>query len=234
MVPKNRVRFAFWGGEEAGLIGSDYYVSQLSAGQVKDHAVNLNFDMVASPNFARYVYDGDGSALGTKGPNGSGVVEQGLSGLLQVPGLPVAPTEFDGRSDYLGFIDNGIPAGGLFTGAEDLKTEAEAAVFGGTAGAPLDKCYHQECDTIKNLHTGVLEEMSDATAHTTLAFAMTPSAVNGTDKGRGSGQADLKYKADKLLKQGQGGSAAAGTVLSAEQARDEQQRRRDGQQQQAG
>ena len=114
--------------------------------------------------------------------------------------LPVAPTAFDGRSDYFGFINNGIPAGGLFTGAEDLKTPEEAAIFGGTAGAPLDPCYHSACDTIDNLDAGVLEEMADAIAHSTLTFAMTTSAVNGTTKGNGAGNVDLEYKANKLLK----------------------------------
>ena len=69
--PENRVRFAFWGGEEDGLVGSDFYISQLSARELKEHAVNLNFDMVGSPNYVRFVYDGDGSAFGETGPNGS-------------------------------------------------------------------------------------------------------------------------------------------------------------------
>lgn len=198
--PVNRVRFAFWGGEEDGLIGSEYYVSQLSARQLKDHAVNLNFDMVGSPNFVRYVYDGDGSAFGEKGPNGSALVEKVFLDYFASQNLPVAPTAFDGRSDYFGFINNGIPAGGLFTGAEDLKTAEEAAVFGGTAGAPLDPCYHSACDTIDNVNITVLEEMSDAIAHSTLTFAMTISAVNGTAKGNGTGNVDLEYKANKLLK----------------------------------
>lgn len=198
--PTNRVRFAFWGGEEDGLIGSEYYVSQLSARQLKDHAVNLNFDMVGSPNFVRYVYDGDGSAFGEKGPNGSALVEKVFLDYFASQNLPVAPTAFDGRSDYFGFINNGIPAGGLFTGAEDLKTAEEAAVFGGTAGAPLDPCYHAACDTIGNVNTTVLEEMADAIAHATLTFAMTTSAVNGTGKGNGTGNVDLEYKANKLLK----------------------------------
>ncbi len=150
--PTNRVRFAFWGGEEDGLIGSEYYVSQLTARQLKDHAVNLNFDMVGSPNFVRYVYDGDGSAFGEKGPNGSALVEKVFLDYFKSQNLPVAPTAFDGRSDYFGFINNGIPAGGLFTGAEDLKTAEEAAIFGGTAGAPLDPCYHAACDTIDNVN----------------------------------------------------------------------------------
>ena len=69
--PTNRVRFAFWSGEEDGLIGSEYYVSQLSARDINNTALNLNFDMVGSPNAAYFVYDGDGDALGVAGPNGS-------------------------------------------------------------------------------------------------------------------------------------------------------------------
>ncbi len=156
--PTNRVRFAFWGGEEDGLIGSEYYVSQLTARQLKEHAVNLNFDMVGSPNFVRYVYDGDGSAFGEKGPNGSALVEKVFLDYFKSQNLPVAPTAFDGRSDYFGFINNGIPAGGLFTGAEDLKTAEEAAIFGGTAGAPLDPCYHAACDNIDNIDPGCLRK----------------------------------------------------------------------------
>jgi Zn-dependent M28 family amino/carboxypeptidase len=198
--PTNRVRFAFWGGEEDGLIGSEYYASQLTARQLKEHAVNLNFDMVGSPNYVRYVYDGDGSSFGEKGPNGSSVVEAVFLDYFKSQNLPVAATEFDGRSDYFGFIDNGIPAGGLFTGAEGLKTAEEAAVFGGTAGDPYDECYHAACDTIDNVNTTVLEQMADAIAHSTLTFAMTTSAVNGTAKGNGTGNVDLEYKANKLLK----------------------------------
>ena len=88
----------------------------------------------------------------------------------------------------------------MFTGAEDLKTAAEAAIFGGEAGAPLDPCYHAACDDIENIDLGVLEEMADAIAHSTLTFGMTTSAVNGTAKGSGTGNVDLEYKANKLLK----------------------------------
>ena len=199
-TPTNRIRFAFWGGEEDGLIGSEHYVSQLTSRQIKEHAVNLNFDMVGSPNFVRYVYDGDGSAFGEKGPNGSAMVEKVFLDYFKSQNLPVAPTAFDGRSDYFGFINNGIPAGGLFTGAEDPKTAEEAAIFGGTAGAPLDPCYHAACDTTANVNQTVLEQMADAIAHTALTFGMTTSAVNGTTKGNGSGNVDLEYKANKLLK----------------------------------
>jgi Zn-dependent M28 family amino/carboxypeptidase len=119
--PTNRVRFAWWGGEEFGLLGSEHYVSNLTTRELKDIAVNLNFDMVASPNFVRFVYDGDGSGTGTKGPNGSGNVEQVFLDYFAQQNLPTEPTAFDGRSDYGPFIDRGIPAGGLFTGAEGSR-----------------------------------------------------------------------------------------------------------------
>ena len=110
--------------------------------------------MVGSPNSARFVYDGDGSAFGTAGPNGSANIETVFLDYFASQGLATEPTEFDGRSDYFGFINNGIPAGGLFTGAEGIKTAAQAAIFGGTAGEAFDPCYHQACDTIDNVTAG--------------------------------------------------------------------------------
>lgn len=198
--PVNNIRFAFWSGEEDGLVGSDYYVAQLSKREIKDTAVNLNFDMTGSPNFVRFVYDGDGDALGTSGPNGSGVVEDVFLDYFASQGLPVEATDFDGRSDYFGFIENGIPAGGLFTGAEGIKSPEQAAIFGGTAGEPYDPCYHAACDTIDNVNPVVLEEMADAIAHSTLVFGMTTSAVSGTDRGNTGGSDALAFKGSKLIR----------------------------------
>ena len=109
-------------------------------------------------------------------------------------------TEFDGRSDYFAFINAGIPAGGLFSGAEGIKTVAEAAAFGGTAGAPYDPCYHQECDDIGNVDLEFFEQMADAAAHATLTFAETTSAVNGTAKGNATGQIAWKFKGNSALR----------------------------------
>ena len=82
-------------------------------------------------------------------------------------GLASEPTAFDGRSDYGPFIEAGVPAGGLFSGAEGEKTAEQAEVYGGTAGEPYDPCYHQACDTINNLSTKALFELGDAAAHAT-------------------------------------------------------------------
>ena len=181
--PRNRVRFAFWGAEESGLIGSTHYVETLAKRELKQIAVNLNFDMVGSPNYVRFVYDGDASDTASTGSVGSGVVEDVFVDYFADRGLETEPTAFDGRSDYLAFVDAGIPAGGLFTGAEGVKTAEQAAIYGGVAGAPYDPCYHQACDTIENLSIPALDEMSDAIAHGTVTFAETTSAVEGTAKG---------------------------------------------------
>jgi Zn-dependent M28 family amino/carboxypeptidase len=190
--PRNQVVFAFWGAEEAGLVGSQFYVDSLSARGVKDTAVNLNFDMVGSPNFVRFVYDGDASDTESLASTGSGVVEDVFVDYFDSQGLASEPTAFDGRSDYDAFISVGIPAGGLFTGAEGVKTAAEAAVYGGTAGLAYDPCYHQACDTIANLSDTALDQMSDAAAHATLAFAQTTSAIEGTDKGKAKGHGEFQ------------------------------------------
>lgn len=175
--PRNTVRFAFWGGEEGGLLGSNYYVNQL--GQAERDAIwmNLNFDMIGSPNFARFLYDGDGSATPRAGPVGSDEIEAIFERFFHLADLPSEPTAFDGRSDYGPFIAVGIPAGGLFTGAEGNKTAEQAERYGGTAGADLDPCYHQACDTITNIHWGVMDEMSDAVADIVLAYAMDDRTV---------------------------------------------------------
>ena len=199
--PVNRVRFAWWGGEEFGLLGAEHYVSTLPAKELKDIALNLNFDMVGSPNFVRFVYDGDGSATGTKGPAGSGNIEKVFTDYFASQGLATEPTAFDGRSDYGPFIDRGIPAGGLFTGAEEIKTAAEAAIYGGTAGVAYDVCYHAACDTYPtNLNDTALDQMSDATADAVLQFAMTSSAVGGTGKSSSSKEASTELKGSSLRK----------------------------------
>jgi Zn-dependent M28 family amino/carboxypeptidase len=167
------VRFLWVGAEEEGLLGSNYYVSQLTAKQKLKIIAMLDFDMVASPNFARQVYDGDGSEEGNPtGPGGSGFIESLFTGWFDSQDLAHEPIPFDGRSDYVAFTNAGIPAGGVFTGAEKEKTQEEFEMFGGTLGAPLDPCYHQACDTVNNLNLQVLGQMKDAAADAVLQLAM--------------------------------------------------------------
>ena len=157
--PRNTIRFAWWGAEESGLIGSQHYVDSLTKNEAKDIELYLNFDMIGSPNFARFIYDGDGSAFGIRGPSGSDDIEQVFEDFFSSQGLASEPTAFDGRSDYDAFITAGIPAGGLFTGAEDAKSADQVPLYGGLAtfdGEPVsyDPCYHQACDSLDPIGDG--------------------------------------------------------------------------------
>jgi Zn-dependent M28 family amino/carboxypeptidase len=176
---RNKVRFAFWAAEEIGLLGSDQYVASLSQADRDRIRLYLNFDMVASPNYAYKLYDGDNSdATGSPaGPPGSAQIEAQMARFFDRRGLPTVGTDFDGRSDYGPFIAIGIPAGGIFTGAEGLKTAQEAALFGGTAGVAYDVCYHLACDTITNPNRTALDVNSDAIADSTARYAFNTSSI---------------------------------------------------------
>ncbi|GGN99001.1 aminopeptidase [Actinoplanes lobatus] len=176
---KNKVRFAFWAAEEIGLLGSDQYVEGLSTAERDKIKLYLNFDMVASPNYAYKLYDGDNSdAVGSPaGPPGSAQIEKQLEAFYDSRGLGHVGTDFDGRSDYGPFIAVGIPAGGIFTGAEGIKTPEEATLFGGTAGVAYDICYHQACDNTGNINLTALDVNADAIADSTARFAFNTTAI---------------------------------------------------------
>jgi Zn-dependent M28 family amino/carboxypeptidase len=169
--PRHKVRFAFWGAEEEGLLGSRHYVSRLSPAELRAILANLNFDMVGSPNFVRFVYDGGRASSAHSGDLTSAAIEQLFAGYFTAQGLESEPTAMGGQSDFASFAARGIPTGGLFTGVDTLKSTDEAAVYGGTAGAPYDPCYHQACDTYANISDTALDQMSDAAAHVILALA---------------------------------------------------------------
>ena len=148
ITPTNKVRFAWWGAEEEGLLGSTYYVAQLSDAAFENIQLNLNFDMLGSPNHAKFVYDGDFSD--TTPPATAPTVNPGAAEIERVfveyftsVGLQSEPSGFDGRSDYKAFQDNGVAAGGLFSGAEVSKTAAQAAKWGGLPNVAFDPNYHR-------------------------------------------------------------------------------------------
>ena len=124
---QHKVRFVWFSAEESGLLGSEAYVASLPAAERAKIKAMLNFDMIGSPNFVRFVYDGDLSDSEPPpggAPAGSAEIEALFLDYFASQGLPTEPTAFDGRSDYGPFIAAGIPAGGLFTGAEEIKTPA--------------------------------------------------------------------------------------------------------------
>ncbi|RVX47660.1 aminopeptidase S [Nonomuraea polychroma] len=181
LQPTKHLRFAWWGAEELGLRGSQFYINNLPAAERARIKGYLNFDMVGSPNAGYFIYDGDnsdGTGAGP-GPAGSAALEQTLQSYFTSIGVPTRGTDFDGRSDYGPFIAVGIPAGGTFTGAEGIKSSAQAALWGGTAGQAFDVCYHRACDTTANINDTALDRNADAIAHAvwTIGTAVPPVVV---------------------------------------------------------
>jgi aminopeptidase S len=163
--PKHGLRFAFWGGEELGLLGSTSYVQSLSAKQRRRILDALNFDMVGSPNFGRIVYAGEGQ------PRGSLRIDEAFHAYFAARGLAVEEASLGGSSDHAAFAQAGIPVGGLFTGADEEKAATSAQRFGGSSNYPFDACYHKACDTVANIDFGVFEQMADAGAVVALRLA---------------------------------------------------------------
>lgn len=178
--PRNKLRFAWWGAEEAGLVGSTAYVDGLSEAQRLAITLYLNFDAVGSPNHVFFIYDGDDSdGVGAgAGPEGSEFIEQTFERFYRERGVPFKGTDFTGGSDYGPFIAVGIPSGGLFTGAEGIKTAEEASLWGGTAGVAYDPCYHLACDTYANNSDRALDVNADAIAYAVLKYAMNTQEIN--------------------------------------------------------
>jgi Peptidase family M28/PA domain len=183
LKPENTLRFAWWAAEEIGLLGSTDYVEGLSAAERDRIALYLNYDMIGSPNYIFMVYDADESSFpapeGVPIPPGSTAIEDLYESYYTLVGEPYDDTAFDGRSDYQAFIEAGIPSGGLFTGAEVLKTEQQQAIWGGTAGEQFDPCYHLACDTFENIDLHALDVNSDLVAFAQLTFAYSTESVNG-------------------------------------------------------
>ncbi|WP_329303951.1 M28 family metallopeptidase [Streptomyces sp. NBC_00659] len=151
--PTKHLRFAWWGAEELGLVGSKYYVNNLPSTERAKISGYLNFDMIGSPNPGYFVYDDDPT------------IEKNFKDYFAGIGVPTEiETEGDGRSDHASFKNVGIPVGGLFTGASRTKTSAQVQKWGGTATA-FDRCYHSSCDTTTNINDTALDRNSDAIAH---------------------------------------------------------------------
>ncbi|KAL1898234.1 Aminopeptidase Y [Sporothrix stenoceras] len=164
----NCVRFAWWAAEEEGLLGSDFYAASLSPEENLKVRLFMDYDMLASPNYAYQVYD----ALDSENPAGSQALRDLYADWYSAHGLNYTLIPFDGRSDYDGFIRAGIPAGGIATGAEGVKTEEEAALFGGKAGDWYDPCYHQLCDDVGNVNLTAWELNAQLVAHSVATYAI--------------------------------------------------------------
>ena len=179
VFPKNKIRFIWFSAEESGLLGSEAYVDSLPQSERSKIAAMLNFDMIGSPNFVNFVYDGDLSdsppidedVFAPEARPFSATIEKIFLDYFKSQRIPNEPTDFDGRSDYGPFIAAGIPAGGLFTGAEGSRRRAgrDLRRHGRRAVRPVLPPRLRQL--LQQLQPGAGPVNSDAAAHTLITVA---------------------------------------------------------------
>jgi aminopeptidase Y len=164
-VEGGRIRFGFWAAEEYGIYGSRDYVAGLSDTDRTAIRAYLNLDMIGSINGVPFVYDGRFA------PAGSDAIAGYLVAALEAAGAGAELRDLGGASDHAAFADAGIAVGGIFSGATEIKTDAQATTFGGQAGQAMDPCYHLTCDTLANVDLEQVVTFAQAAAGAALALA---------------------------------------------------------------
>ena len=143
--------------------------------------------MVASPNVGYFVQGGTGRDHGSgddeAGPAGSAQVAQVLTEELARVGATAEGDVFDGESDYDPFIRAGIPTGGVFSGDDTEKTDAQARAWGGQAGEEFDPCYHEACDRLDDIDRVALGRFTDAVDASLRRFAASTAALEQAREG---------------------------------------------------
>ena len=177
---KYRIRFCWWGAEELGLLGAEDHVKKAKTSstpgeRLSDYLINLNYDMLASPNFIFGIYNGNSASDDTPSAaiDGSVRITNVFKEWFEQKNLPWTYTAFDGRSDYGPFLAAGIVAGGLFSGADGKKTQEQRDYYdeklgqgmGGIVNAIYDPCYHELCDSIQNINVYGYEKMIEGAAY---------------------------------------------------------------------
>jgi aminopeptidase Y len=212
----NCVIFAWFSAEEVGLVGSDHFTNNLTPEDNQKIRLMMNYDMLASPNFAYQIYNSSNA----ENPAGSEQIRDLYIEWYKAKGIPYTFIEFDGRSDYDGFVRNGIPASGIMTGAEGVKTEEEVALFGGQAGDWYDPCYHKLCDNVNNVNLAAWEINSKLVAHSVATYAKSlegfparAPVTNGTTTLRSLSRPDL-VKPAKVLSHDDHAHGACGRPIT--------------------
>jgi hypothetical protein len=193
--PLNKLRFIWFGGEELGLLGSKFYVNNLTPTQLGQIRYDLDADVTATPNYIIGVLDPAGVDLFGR------TVTQTFPPQVYAPSL-VARDQMIKYFDSIGkqhetfsplgtdawsFNNAGIPASGVLTGQDCCKSQDEVAMFGGFTGnyegnvpsfdgGCVDNPFRW-CDNLTNNDKNVMTFVSKAFADSTVRMAFDKSVI---------------------------------------------------------
>jgi Zn-dependent M28 family amino/carboxypeptidase len=193
--PRNKLRFIWFGGEELGLLGSHYYVDNLSPTELGRIRYDLDADVTATPNYI----------IGVLDPAGVDLFGRTVS--TQFPPQVYAPS-LVARDQLINYFDSigkqhetfspvgtdafsfnmaGVPASGVLTGQDCCKTQDEVNMFGGFTGnyegnipsfdgGCVDNPFRW-CDNLDNNDKNVMTFVSKAFADSTVRMAFDKSVI---------------------------------------------------------
>jgi len=173
-IPMNKIRFAWWGAEELGLIGSRYYVNDLVENnpvELQRIALNLNFDMVGSPNFFYGTYNGSTATAPEEIRERCELITRQFEAAFMGQSEPYELMTYGSGSDYAAFLEVGVAAGGLHSGTSGIKNADSRTKYGGIANAAYDPCYHDYCDSYDNISEEGITVLAKAAYKVTGFFA---------------------------------------------------------------
>jgi aminopeptidase Y len=184
--PVNKLRFAWWTGEEEGLLGSTYYINHLDDKEKAKISLYLNYEILGAPNGGRMIM---GAADGVTPPGSEKIVKlytdyfnsQNLKSYVFDPKMANAVA----RSDMFAFMQAGIPVGYLVSGAEIPWNPLLTAIFTDlpkrVEGLATHPCYHKLCDKLTlidgemqdpNFDFDLYLQMSKAAAYAIYTYSM--------------------------------------------------------------
>jgi hypothetical protein len=187
--PVHQLRFIWFGGEELGLLGSSYYVNNLSPTDLGHISYDLDSDVTATPNYVIGILDP--AAPDFFGRTVTATFPSNVYGPSQISrDQSIQYFNSIGRNhelfspvgtDAFNFNAAGIPASGMLTGQDCCKTQDEVNLFGGelgnyegnlgtSDGGCVDNPFRW-CDNLSNNDPNVLTFMSKAFANTVVRMA---------------------------------------------------------------
>jgi hypothetical protein len=201
VVPRNKLRFIWFGGEELGLLGSKFYVGNLSPTDLGQIFYDLDADVFGTPNYVIGILDPAAPdffsrTVSTQFPPNvyepSKISEQQSIDFFDAAGFNhelFSPIGTDAQTFNLA----GIPASGLLTGQDCCKNQGDVDLFGGFLGnfegnvpsfdgGCVDRPFRW-CDNISNVDPNNMELMSKAFANTVVRMAFAaPSAASASQQ----------------------------------------------------